>query len=54
MCEEKKFKVSFSGFCYVYADSVEEAIERYEDDDYAYAEQQYGDVEEVDEFIVEM
>lgn len=52
MSEQKKFKVPFSGFAYVNASSVEEAIEKFEDDDYTYAEQHYGDVEEVDEFIV--
>lgn len=52
MDNEKKFKVSFSGFAYVTASSAREAMEKFEDDDCAYTEQQYDSVEEVDEFIV--
>lgn len=54
MSDEKKFKVPFHGFAYVYASDEEEAIEKCDDDDYVYAEKHYGDVEEVDDFVVTM
>lgn len=46
-----KYKVYYSGFAYVEADSAEEAEEDY---DYSsiYDERQIDEVEEVDEFIV--
>lgn len=48
-----KYKVSFSGFHYVEANSPEEAEEKatYEDDA-IYSESQVDDIEEVDEFFV--
>lgn len=48
-----KYKVNFSGFAYVKADSEEEAREKvlYEDDA-IYSETQVDNIEEVDEFEV--
>lgn len=48
-----KYKVNFSGFAYVEADSEEEAEEKvlYEDDA-IYSETQADNIEEVDEFEV--
>ena len=48
-----KYKVNFSGFAYVEADSEEEAREKvlYEDDA-IYSETQVGNIEEVEEFEV--
>ena len=48
-----KYKVSFSGFAYVEADSPEEAEEKamYEDDA-VYEEKKCESVEEVDEFVL--
>ena len=48
-----KYKVSYTGFYYVEADSPEEAEERavYEDDA-IYSEQTVVSIEEVDEFAV--
>ena len=50
-----KYKVSFSGFHYVEADSPEEAEEMamYEDDA-IYTEQKVESVEEIDEFSVRL
>lgn len=47
-----KYKVNFSGFAYVEADSEEEAKELAQEDYTIYCEWEYGDVEEVDEFEV--
>lgn len=48
-----KYKVSFSGFHYVEANSPEEAEEKamYEDDA-IYSESQVDDIEEIEEFSV--
>lgn len=46
-----KYKVCYSGFAFIEADSAEEAMENYEFD-YAYEEKQIDGVEEVDEFVV--
>lgn len=48
-----KYKVYYSGFAYVEADSEEEAIDNYEDD-FIYDEKQVDEVEEVDEFEVDL
>lgn len=48
-----KYKVTFSGFAYVEANSEEEAIELYQNDETVYAEQQVDLVETVDAFDVE-
>ena len=50
-----KYKVSFSGFAYVEADSPEEAEEKamYEDDA-VYEEKECESTEEVDEFAVSL
>ena len=48
-----KYKVNFSGFTYVEADSEDEAKELAQEGDYViYLEWEYTDVEEVDEFEV--
>lgn len=48
-----KFKVSFSGFHYVDADSLEEAKEKsMHEDDIIYSEQKIDSIEEIGEFIV--
>lgn len=46
-----KYKVYYSGFTYVEADSIEDAEENYEYD-CAYAEKQVEKVEEVDAFTI--
>lgn len=46
-----KYKIYYSGFAYVEADSKEDAIEDYEDISY-YEERHIDEVEEVDEFAV--
>ena len=50
-----KYKVNFSGFAYVEADSEEEAREKvlYENDA-IYSETQVDNIEEVDEFEVSL
>lgn len=49
-----KYKVYFSGFAYVEADSAEDAEEVYHYGDTDYEEQQVDAVEEVDEFVVKI
>ncbi len=46
-----KYKVYYSGFAYIEADSEENAIEDYEDFAY-YEEKHIDEVEEVDEFVI--
>ena len=50
-----KYKVNFSGFAYVEADSKEEAKEKvlYEDDA-IYSETQVDNIEEIEEFEVKI
>lgn len=48
-----KYKVYYSGFFYVEADSMEEAEELY-DTNYIYEEEHIDGVEEVDEFDVDL
>lgn len=50
-----KYKVSYSGFVYVEADTAEEAKEKVFDEvEEIYSEKQIDSVIEVDEFVVEM
>ena len=50
-----KYKVSYSGFVYVEADTAEEAKEKVlEELEEIYSEKQVDAVIEVDEFVVEM
>lgn len=49
-----KYKVCFSGFAYIEADSKEEAVDIYNEDDFDYCEQEITSCEEVDEFLVEL
>lgn len=49
-----KYKVSYSGFVYVEADTVEEAEEKALDEiEEVYSEKQIDSAIEVDEFVVE-
>lgn len=47
-----KYLVEFSGFAYVEAEDEQEAMEKAEDGLYAYMEQEFTSVEEVEEFEV--
>lgn len=47
-----KYKVCYEGFAYVEADSEEEARELFEDEDFAYREQEVTEITEVDDFLV--
>lgn len=49
-----KYKVSYSGFVYVEADTSEEAEEKAFDEEEIYSEKQVDAVIEVDEFVVEL
>lgn len=49
-----KYKISFSGFAYVEADTEEEALELFDDDLDIFREQRIDSVTEVDEFVVEV
>lgn len=50
-----KYKVYFSGFAYVEADSAEEAEENFWDDPSGcYQECEVDEIKEVDEFLVEI
>ena len=48
-----KYKVNFSGYAYVEADSVEEAVENFNVDEF-YREEEIEWIEEVDEFNISM
>ena len=47
-----KYKVCYEGFAYVEADSEEEARELFDDEDFAYREQEVTEITEVDDFLV--
>ena len=47
------YKVNFSGFAYVEADSKDEAEECFYDDEFAYKAYSVDSIEEVDDFVVE-
>lgn len=49
-----KYKVTYKGFCYVEAVDFGDALEKADIGDCAYEEKEFCEVEEVDEFIVEM
>lgn len=49
-----KYRVEFSGFAYVEADSVEEAEQQYFCNDYSFHEHSVDSVTEVDDFIIEI
>lgn len=49
-----KYKISFSGFAYVEADSRDDALEMFDDDLDVFREQRIDSVAEVDEFRVEV
>lgn len=50
-----KYKVSYSGFVYVEADTAEETEEKaFDEVEEIYSEKQIDSVIEVDEFVVEM
>lgn len=49
-----KYKVNFSGFAYVEADSPDKAGDKVLDDDTVYSDTRIDDVEEVDSFDVEI
>ena len=51
---EHGYKVPFSGFAYVQADSKEEAEEKFGDDVTVYKQSDIGDVEEVDEMPIDL
>lgn len=51
---EHGYKVPFSGFAYVQADSKEEAEEKFGDDVTVYKQIDIGDVEEVDEMPIDL
>ena len=58
LCEGRvnmtKYKVNYSGFAYVEADSEEEAKELFYDGEEIYKEWEVTDVEEVDDYLVEL
>lgn len=51
---EHGYKVAFSGFAYVQADSEEEAKEKFDDDLNVYKETNLDSVEEVDEMPIDL
>ena len=48
-----RYKVKFSGFAYVEADSADEAEECFDNDEVAYKETSVDSIEEVDDFVME-
>lgn len=51
---EHGYKIAFSGFAYVQADSEEEAKEKFDDDRNVYKETNLDSVEEVDEMPIDL
>lgn len=51
---EHGYKVAFSGFAYVEADSEEEAKEKFDDGNHVYKEVTMDSVEEVDEMPIDL
>lgn len=49
-----KYKVNYSGFCYVEADTELEAEDLFFEELYAYEEHEVTSIEEVDDFLVEL
>lgn len=49
-----KYRVEFSGFAYVKADSAEEAKEKYFCDDFIFHEHYIDDVTEADDCLIEV
>lgn len=50
----RKWKITFSGFAYVEAETSEEADELCKDDCEAYRETTYDEPEEVEEFVFQL
>ena len=48
------YKVNFSGFAYVEADSAEEAMKKYNNDDFVYKEVNPGKAEEVETMVIDL
>lgn len=51
---DHEYKVSFSGFAYAEADSAEEAMEKYNNDDFVYKEVNPGKAEEVETMVIDL
>lgn len=49
-----KYKASFSGFVYIEAENVEEVEEKFDDEEFVFAEYRIDEIIEVDEFTVEV
>ena len=49
-----KYKVEYSGFCYVEADSKSEAEDLFFEDSFLYDDCEITNVEQVSEFVVSM
>lgn len=49
-----KYKVKFGGFAYVEAESIEEAEEKFDDEEFVFCEYGVAAIEEVDEFLMEV
>lgn len=50
----KKWRIDFSGFAYVEAETQEEAADKFGVDDVVYCETNHDAIHEVDEFEVEI
>ena len=48
-----RYKVKFSGFAYIEADSEDEAEECFDNEEFVYKETSVDSIEEVDDFVVE-
>lgn len=49
----KKYRIDFHGFAYVEAMNREDAIEKFEEDEFIFKDQETPEVCEVDEFAIE-
>lgn len=50
----KKFKVSYTGFAYIEAETPEEAEECFDNEEFSYKETSVDSIVEVDDFFVEL
>lgn len=49
-----KYKIEYTGFCYIEADSKSEAEDLFFEDDFLYSDCVITNVEQVSEFVVSM
>lgn len=49
-----KYRVKFEGFAYIEAEDAAEAEEKFDDEEFCFCQYGISEIEEVDEFLVEV